>query len=49
MHTKIQKSKNLDYITDMAAINEAFVALKSQKFPNYTKTAKDFGVGRATL
>ena len=33
----------------MAAIDEALEALQSQKFPNYTKTAKDFGVNRTTL
>lgn len=33
----------------MAAIDEALEALQSQKFPNYAKTVKDFGVDRTTL
>ena len=44
------KSKNPKiHITNMAAIDEALEALQSQKFPNYAKTVKDFGVDRTTL
>jgi len=33
----------------MAAMDKALEALQSQKFPNYTQTAKDFNVNRTTL